>query len=177
MTFEQYQKTYGGISFGQADKLNNDKLMEWGWDDDIGTQTAYLFDYSHDPFKTQLKNYTPDQFKNLIPISVKYYKHTSQTYSKDVTTYHIQMRPSQECNVPYYKEVFEDRYSATFPVGMYILIKDNKGKYNRWMVVGEADYNDPQFSTFEILPCDYIFRWIYNNQKYEMAGVSRSQNS
>lgn len=175
MNFESYQKAYGGKTLGQIQKENSENWLEWNFENDIGYQTAYLFDFYHDNQKTKIKNFHPD--KDMIPIEILYHDHTSQTYSKDVITHHIQMRSSQKCNVPYYKEVFGDRYSATFPVGMYILIKDNKGNYNRWIVVAEADYNSSLFSTFEVLPCDYIFRWIYNDQKYEMAGISRSQNS
>lgn len=177
MTFDDYKKAYGGMSVGQAFKKNSDDFMEWNFDNDVGTQTGYLYDYYHDDCKTQLKNVSPEVDKNKIPIKVKYLAHTSQTFNKDRITYHLQMRPSQTVNVPYYNEVFGDRYDADFPVGLYIDLKDNKGRYNRWLIVGGADYYDPQFSTFEILPCDYVFRWIHNNHKFEMAGVLRSQNS
>ena len=117
MNFESYQKAYGGKTLGQVQKENSENWLEWNFKNDIGYQTAYLFDFYHDNQKTKIKNFHPD--KDMIPIEIIYHDHTSQTYSKDVITHHIQMRPSQRCNVPYYKEVFEDRYNATFPLNYF----------------------------------------------------------
>ncbi len=79
--------------------------------------------------------------------------------------------------VPYYRECFIDRYDADFPVGLFVSIPDSKKKYNRWLVVDRANVNDPQFPTYEILRCDYVFQWIHKGGKYQMPGVLRSQNS
>lgn len=177
-TFAQFQKMHGGVlTQGQANKRNSDMLMEATWDRDLATRTMYLYDYDHDSFITQLRDLHPEKDKHKIPISAKYIVSSSQTYAKDQITYHLQLRPSQECNVPYYKEVLEDRYEAIFPCGLYVDIEDNKGKFNRWLVVGLANYYDPQFSTYEILPCDHVFQWVHDGVKCQMAGVLRSQNS
>ena len=34
-----------------------------------------------------------------------------------------------------------------------------------------------QFPTYYALPCDHIFQWVHDGKKYQMAGVTRSQNS
>ncbi len=177
-SLDTFKKTNGGLTIGQKHKANADMIMEATWERDIAQRIAYFYDIAHDEHPTQLNDLNPKEDKNKIPISIKYQKHTSQTLSKDAVSYHLQLLPSQdESVVPYYKEMFENRYNATFPMGLYCDIPDNKGRYNRWLVVAKADYDDPQFSTFELLRCDYVFQWVYGGVKMQMAGVKRSQNS
>lgn len=184
-SFSTYKQLYGANNYvdtpvttiGEAHKFYSDMVMEETWWRDIESQVAYLYDYYHDDYKTKFLNLDPVNDPKKVPIDIKYIAHTSQTYSKDIVTYHIQLRPSQECNVDYYKEYFEDRYGATFPNGLYVDIRDNKGRYNKWLIVAIANFYDSQFSTYEVLPCDYVFQWIINNKKYYMSGVLRSQNS
>lgn len=177
-SFETFKKINGGRTIGQNHKAESDMIMEATWEHDIGQRVAYFYDYYHDDYPTQLNDLHPEKDKNKIPISIKYLANSSQTLSKDAVSYHLQLRPSQDEDVvPYYKEVFEKRYNATFPLGLYVDIPDNKGRYNRWMVVAKADYDDAQFSTYELLRCDYVFQWIVDGVKMQMAGVTRSQNS
>ena len=177
-SLDTYKRMKGNASaIGQVHKNQSDQVMEMTWYTDLATRTCYLYDYWHDDFKDQLRDLRPEIDKKKIPISLKYLANSSQTYDKDYVTYHIQMKPSQECNVPYYDEYFGKRYNGIFPLGLFVDIPDNKGKYNRWLVVNTANYYDAQFSTYEILPCDMVFNWIWKGQKIKMAGVLRSQNS
>lgn len=164
---------------GQAVKTNADNILEASWYNDVATRTCYLFDYYHDPQPLLLNDLTPDE--NIqTRIDIRYIVSSSQTFEKDAVTYHIMLKPSEEGKsslVNYYDECFKYRYDANFPCGLYILIPDSKGKYNKWLIVGMANYNDPQFPTYEVLRCDKLFQWIYKNKKYQMCGVLRSQNS
>lgn len=164
-------------TLGNIHKIQSDKVMDYTWWNDINAQVGYLYDWYHDSTPTLLRNLNPQEDKNKIPIDVKYLRASSKTYDKDTTTFRIQLRPNQECNVDYYNECFKDRYQSIFPCGLYIDLMDNNGKYNRWLVVGEADFYDPQWSTFEVLPCDYVFQYMMNGMKKQVAGVLRSQNS
>ena len=168
-----------GMYNGEIRKTYADQIVEATWFNDLATRKCYLFDFKHDPQPFRLNDLTPDESLQ-IPVWLKYIVYSSQTYAKDAVTYHIQFKPSQDGKddiVPYYEELFKNRYDASFPCGLYILIPDNHGKYNKWLVVDTANYNDPQFSTYEVLRCDKVFQWIYQNKKYQMAGVLRSQNS
>lgn len=177
-SFETFKKLNGGLTIGQTHKAESDMIMEATWDRDIPSRVAYFYDYEHDDHITQLDDLHPEGDKNKIPISIKYLAHTSQTLNKDKVSYHLQLKPSQDENViSYYKEKFKERYGATFPVGLYVDIPDNKGRYNRWLVAAEADYDDAQFSTYELLRCDYVFQWVIDGVKMQMAGVLRTQNS
>ncbi|MDT3386788.1 MAG: hypothetical protein LIR46_03340 [Bacteroidota bacterium] len=180
-TLEKYRERLSeyGKNNGQARKSHADQIVESTWYNDLATRTCYLFDFMHDPQPDKLNDLTPDDSMQ-IPVDVKYLVYSSQTYAKDAITYHIQFKPSEDGKdsiVPYYEALFKERYDTTFPCGLYILIPDNHGVYNKWLVVDTANYNDPQFSTYEVLRCDKIFQWVYQNKKYQMPGVLRSQNS
>lgn len=168
------KKQYTG---GQLRKLQSDLIMEATWDEDIATRTVYLYDWYHDTEPTRLIDLHPENDINKIPMSIKYVIVSSQTYAKDQVTYHLQMKPSQEMCVPYYNEMFRDRYDAEFPIGLYVDIPDSKGIFNRWLIVERANVNDPQFPTYEILKCDHVFQYMMDGFKTQIAGVLRSQNS
>lgn len=166
-----------GNTEGQARKNQADLIMEATWDRDIQSRTAYIYDYFHDSEPLTLRNLNSPNDSKKIAVDIKYIINGSQTYDKDPITYHLQFKPSYKCNVPYYKEAFEQKYLSIFPLGLYIDIPDKDGVYNRWLIVDKADYFDPQFSTFELLQCDHVFQWVHNGKKHQMAGVLRSQNS
>lgn len=178
-SLDLYKKIHSEDTLGRVRKNISDMLMDETFSGDVGYQVAYLYDWYHDLKSNErhkLRNLSPSEDEYKIPIEIKYLANASQTYSKDIVTYHIQMRPHQACNVDYYEDYF-GKYNAIFPVGLYIDIMDNNDRYNRWMVVATANFYDAQFSTFEILPCDKVFQWVIGGEKINMAGVLRSQNS
>lgn len=168
----------GGYA-GEVKKLQSDTITESTWYEDLATRTCYFYDHFHENEPLKLNDLCPDK-RIQVPIDVKYIVNSSQTFDKDPITYRIMLKPSEEGRdelVPYYKRDFIDRYDAQFPVGLFVSIPDSKGKYNRWLVVDRANVNDPQYPTYEILRCDYLFQWISNGVKYQYPGVLRSQNS
>lgn len=175
-SFNQYQKALlqYGKTLGEVRKKQSDQIMEATWYGDIATRTSWLFDMYHDPDPRLLCNM--DVVDDMVPIDIKFVKHSSKTYDKDNITYHLQMKPSQENCVPYYED-YEYYYDSEWPLGLYILIPDEKGQLNRWLIVDKADADVTQFPTWEILRCDYCFQYILEGKRYEVAGVLRSQNS
>lgn len=176
-SFELYKKLHTATSIGEAHKQESDMVMEATWDTDINTRVCYLYDYWHDDHKTQLTNLDSVNDPKKVAISLKWRRSSTQTMDKDTVDHHIQMKPSQKMNVDYYPAFFGDRYNSTFPVGLFVDIPNEKGIYNRWLVVAVANYHVSQFPTFSVLPCDYVFNWIYKGKKNKMAGCLRSQNS
>ena len=172
-----YRKLLGQLTDGQVRKQQSDDIMNQTWWEDIQSRVGYLYDYYHDSNITRLEDMKSDKDDLKVPIDIKFVMSSSQTYDKDQVTFHIQLRPGQWCNVNYYEEVFGERYDATFPIGLYIDIPDEKGIFNRWLIVDKANYNVTQFPTFEVLKCDKVFQWIMDNVKMQCAGVLRSQNS
>lgn len=177
-SLELYKKLNSGVhNCGQQRFKESAEIMEATWYDDSHATTAYLYDYHHDNHKKQLIELDSSNDDNKVPIDIKFIVNSSQTFDKDAITYHIQLKPSQECNVDYYDEFFKNRYYCQFPIGLYIDIPNVNGVFNRWLIVGGANINDPQFPTFEVLRCDYILQYVCDNTKYEVPVVLRSQNS
>lgn len=178
--FELYKDLESVNTVGQAHKVESDMIENATWWNAIESRVGYFYDHYHDlkseePLK--LRDLHPENDKCKVPIDIKYFRHTSQTMDKDQTTFHIRFRPNQKCTVPYYEQEYSDIYQSIFPVGLYIDLPDANGQYNKWLVAATANFYDMQFPSFEILPCDKIFRWVHEGIKYQMAGVLRSQNS
>ena len=181
ISFSDYGAIIGGYKTqGRAHKMQSDMIMDATWWRDLQSQTAYIYDYYHDlksDEKLKLDDLHPENDDYKVPLDIKFIRHAVQTYDKDQITFWLQMRPGQECNLDYYDEVLGKRYDALFPIGCYVDIMQEDGKYYKWLVVDKANYNGNQFPTFEILRCDKVFQWIHNGKKYQCAGVLRSQNS
>lgn len=181
ISFSDYATMIGGSKTqGRALKAQSDMIMLNTWDRDIQAQTCFVYDYYHDlkseeRFKLEDLHPEDDDFKT--PLDIKFIRHQSQTYDKDMVTFWLQLKPGQECNLDYYDEVLGQRYDATFPIGTYVDIMQDDGKYYKWLVVDRANWNGNQFPTFEILRCDKVFQWVHQGKKYQCSGVLRSQNS
>ena len=92
------------------------------------------------------------------PVDAKYIVYTYYSISKDAVDYHLQFRPG-----------------IHYPIGTYIDIPDDVGIYNRWLIVGRSD--EPQFVKYNILKCNWTFRWIADGVIHECLGVLRARNS
>ena len=180
ITFKNFQTINTPTTHGRVRKMQSDQIMLNTWWDDIQEQTAYIYDYYHDQksFEAlQLDDLHPQDDGEKTALPIKFIRHAKQTYDKDQVTFWLQMQPCQQCNIDYYDDVLAKRYGALFPIGLYVDIMHEDGTYNKWLIVDKANYNGNQFPTFEILRCDKVFQWIYNDRKYQCAGVLRSQNS
>lgn len=164
-------------SIGQVRKEQSDFIMEHTWDGDIQSKTCYLYDYYHDDEPDKNHHLRPEKSKTKVAIDAKYIVNAYNSDNKDQVSYHLQFRPSQECNVEYYENDYAKKIGSEWPLGMYVDIPDQKGIYRRWLIHDKANSFDPQFVTYSVLPCDWDFKWIYKGQRYHMWGVSRSQNS
>lgn len=92
------------------------------------------------------------------PIDAKYIVHTYYTISKDAVDYHLQFRPG-----------------VHYPIGTYIDVPDDIGEYHTWLIVARSD--EPQFVKYNILKCNWTFRWMDGDIVRECLGVLRSRNS
>lgn len=176
-SFELYQKMLGGVTNGQARKRDSDMVMNATFWEDIGSRVAYIYDYYHDDEPLQYYPVHPENSKTKTPIDIKYLVNSYNSENKDQVGYHIQFRPGQKNPLDYYTDVFEKKYQAEFPIGLYIDIPDEQGVYRKWLITEGANWLNPQFPSWYVLPIDHVFQWVYNRTKYQMCGVGRSQNS
>ena len=177
ITLRSYPRVLGEKHLGNVHKMQSDMIEEYTWNNEIESRIGYFYDWNHDTHKTQLTDLHPEQDEYKVPMDIKYIVASKQTMAKDAITYHLQLRPSQKCVVNYYEEEIGNRYSADYPVGLYVDIQDSKGIWNRWLVCATANINDPQFPNFEILRCDYVLDAIFDSIQYKIPIVLRSQSS
>ena len=163
ITKEMYGQILGASTLGRARKYQSDIIMDATFDGDVQFQTAYIYDYYHDKGDEKFKLFDlhPEDDSNKIPIEIKFIRHASQTFNKDPITYWLQFKPGQEVVLDYYDSILGKRYGAIWPVGCYLDIMAEDGKYNKWLVVNTANYWQNQFPTWELLKCDFVAQWIY----------------
>lgn len=165
---------------GEIHKQNSDLIMEMTWYTDIASKEAYMYDYFHDNHIQQITKLEPQFDENKTKVDVKFFRSAAQSFDKDTVTFRIQFKPNFEyidTDLSYYQEMYENIYDSIFPIGMYIDIPNEQGVYNKWLVVGIANYYNNQFPTYEVLPVNHILQYIIDGIKYEVPAVLRSQNS
>ena len=174
-----YAQILGSKTVGRARKKQSDMIMDATWWGDIQSQVAYMYTYSHDvgDERFKLSDLHPENDANKTPIDIKFIRHESQTFSKDNVTFWLQLRPGQECVLDYYADELGNKYESIWPVGCYLDIMAEDGKYNKWLVVNTANYWQSQFPTYQLLKCDYLLQWIFKGKKCECPCVLVSQNS
>lgn len=91
-------------------------------------------------------------------VDAKYLVHTYYTIAKDAVDYHLQFRPG-----------------VHYPIGTYVDIPDDIGKYHTWLIVARSD--EPQFVKYNVLKCNWMFRWMDGKTVRECLGVLRMRNS
>ena len=180
MNFNDYQRNLGIGNVhtnGQRHSYESQNIVEYTWNNDPSSTVAYFYDYYHDDEVEHNIDLHPEQSKTKIPVDIKYIINSYQSLSKDTVDYRIMFKPSYRCNIPYYKEMFEDTCHSEYPLGMYLDIKDQDGIWRKWLVVAEANKYNNDFPNWSILPCTYRYSWIHDGKKYRMWGAPRSQSS
>lgn len=177
MNFNDYKRNLSGGTNGQRHTYEAQDIIENTWYDDPSSCMGYLYSWEYDDEKDKNIGLHPEESKTKIPVDIKYMVNSYQSLSKDNVDYRIMFKPSYRCNVSYYKDLFEKKVGAEFPIGLFIDIPDNQGVYRRWLIVAGANTDNRDFPNWSILFCDYDFKWVYKGKKYHMWGVGRSQNS
>ena len=177
-------KNNGAKTIGQIYKEQSDELMEWTWNNDIQSKTCYIYDYLHDN-QPHLKDHMTYENTTKTRIDAKFIVSQYGSISKDQVAYHLMFKPSQplEFNdgdeLYYFETNYRKKYDISFPCSLYIDIPNEKGIYEKWLIINEEQGN--QFIKYNILPCNYRFEWVetsgQNRYKRRMWGVDRQQLS
>lgn len=174
-----------GQTSGQAKKFHSDITMEATWDNDIQSKTAYIYDYYHDDQPDLVKHMTHNKNSTKTKIDIKFIVNSYGSLSKDDVDFHIIFKPSQPVEFEdgdelyYYQRDYADHYHSRFPIGMFIDIPNDRGVYEKWLIVNSERGN--QFVKYFVLPCNYKLFWIEidgnKRIKRTMWCVKRTQSS
>ena len=185
-------KTNDAKTLGQIYKEESDFLMEETWDNSVTSKTCYIYDYFHDDFFTDEHGITRSlaegmtyENTNKTKIDAKFIIKSYQSMDKDQEEYYLMFRPSQPVrfnegdDLYYYETDFRKRYSATFPIGLWVDLPDDRGVYHKWLICRNEPAN--QFPKYLILPANYELMWVEKNNekriKRRMWCVLRQQMS
>ena len=185
-------KNNGAKTIGQIYKEQSDWAMEQTFENDIATKTCYIYDYFHDDFFTDEHGITRSlaegmtyENTNKTKIDAKFIIKSYQSMDKDQVEYYLMFRPSQPVrfnegdDLYYYETDFRKRYGATFPIGLFVDVPDDRGIYHKWIVCRNEPAN--QFPKYLILPVNYELTWIEKSNdrriKRRMWCCLRQQNS
>jgi len=185
-------KTNNAKILGQIYKEQSDWAMEQTFENDIATKTCYIYDHFHDDFFTDEHGVTRSlaegmtyENTNKTKIDAKFIIKSYQSMDKDQVEYYLMFRPSQPVrfnegdDLYYYETDFRKRYSATFPIGLWVDLPDDRGVYHKWLICRNEPAN--QFPKYLILPANYELMWVEKNNekriKRRMWCVLRQQMS
>lgn len=163
--FDNYIKRMNmcGSDIGRALKRQSDQIMNSSFKRDIDYQVAKLYDQNH--------NFLED-------VEVKFKKRANYTISGDAVDFLIQFRPFYHPEKKFHlydKDVDQNGVIITERLGFYIELKDDSDCTYTWLIIGKSE--DNQFTTYNVLKCNYTCRWIKNGVIHEQLAVLRFANS
>ena len=171
-------------TLGEKLKHDSDVLMESTWDSDLQSKVCYIYDYFHDD-QPHLKDHMTYENTTKTRIDAKFIITQYGSINKDQVAYHLMFKPSQplefnEGDELYYFETdYRKKYDIPFPCSLYIDIPNEKGIYEKWLIINAEQGN--QFIKYNILPINYRFEWVetsgQNRYKRRMWGCDRQQLS
>ena len=151
---------------------------------DIQSKVCYIYDYAHDN-QPELKDHMTYENTTKTRIDAKFIISQYGSISKDQVAYHLMFKPSQplEFNdgdeLYYFETNYRKKYNIPFPCSLYIDIPNEKGIYEKWLIINGEQGN--QFIKYNVLPCNYRFEWVetcgQNRYKRRMWGCERQQLS
>lgn len=171
-------------TLGEKLKHDSDVLMENTWNSDLQSKVCYIYDYFHDD-QPHLKDHMTYENTTKTRIDAKFIITQYGSINKDQVAYHLMFKPSQplefnEGDELYYFETdYRKKYDIPFPCSLYIDIPNEKGIYEKWLIINAEQGN--QFIKYNILPINYRFEWVetsgQNRYKRRMWGCDRQQLS
>ena len=177
-------KNNGAKTIGQIYKEQSDFIMEQTFFNDIQSKVCYIYDYAHDN-QPELKDHMTYENTTKTRIDAKFIVSQYGSISKDQVAYHLMFKPSQplEFNdgdeLYYFETNYRRKYNIPFPCSLYIDIPNEKGIYEKWLIINAEQGN--QFIKYNILPINYRFEWVetsgQNRYKRRMWGCDRQQLS
>ena len=120
MDFRAFKMANGVGTTGQQHSRDAQNIIEATWYDDPASCVGYLYSYEYDDEPDKNKELHPERSKTKTRVELKYILSSYRTLNKDEVDVRIMFKPSYQCNVPYYHELFEEPTDSVFPTGLVI---------------------------------------------------------
>lgn len=154
--FEAYKNrmAYRGKNMSEILRTQSNMVIEQTWDRDPNFRQVYV---------VKVNNGLPEVTAEHKLVDVKFNVKTYADIKADEPSYLLQFRHGAE------------KQNPDIAIGSYVYMEDEDGEWKWWMI----QYLDerPSFRQYQILECNYTFKWITDGKIYSCLGVQRVQQS
>lgn len=154
--FEAYKNrmAYSGKNMSEMLRMQSNMVVEQTWDRDPNFRQVYV---------VKVNSGLPMVTAEHKLIDVKFNVKTYSDIKADEPSYWMQFRHGEEKRHP------------EIDIGSYIYMEDEDGEWKWWMIQHLDER--PQFRQYQILECNYTFKWITEGKIYSCLGIQRVQQS
>ncbi len=154
--FETYKNrmAYRGKNMSEMLRMQSNMVIESTWDRDPNFRQVYV---------VKVNSGLPEVTAEHELIDVKFNIKTYADIKADEPSYLLQFRHGAE------------KQNPDIAIGSYVYMEDEDGEWKWWMLL----YLDerPSFRQYQIIECNYTFRWIAEGKIYNCLGIQRVQQS
>ena len=154
--YDAYRRrmAFRGKNMSEMLRMQSNMVIEQTWDRDPNYRQVYVI---------KVNSGMPEVTAEHELIDVKFNIKTYADIKSDEPSYLLQFRHGEEKRHP------------EIDIGSYVYMQDEDGEWKWWMI----QYLDerPSFRQYQILECNYTFKWITNGKIYSCLGVQRVQQS
>lgn len=154
--FEAYKNrmAYKGQNMSEMLRMQSNMVIEQTWDRDPNYRRVYV---------VKVDSGLPEVTTKHELIDTKFNVKTYSNITSDEPSYWMQFRHGEEKRHP------------EIAIGSYIYMQDEDGEWKWWMIQHLDER--PQFRQYQILECNYTFKWITDGKIYSCLGIQRVQQS
>jgi hypothetical protein len=143
-----------GRNMSEMLRMQSNMVIEQTWDRDPNYRQVYV---------VKVDSGLPEVTVEHELIDVKFNVKTYSDIKSDEPSYWMQFRHGEEKRHP------------EIGIGSYIYMEDEDGEWKWWMIQHLDER--PAFRQYQILECNYTFRWIADGKIYSCLGIQRIQQS
>lgn len=154
--FESYRNrmALSGNSVGEMLRRQSNAVIEQTWERDPNARQVYV---------VKVNSGLPEVKAEHELIDIKFNVKTYSNITSDEPSYWMQFRHGEEKRNP------------DIGIGSYVYMEDEDHEWKWWMIQHLDER--PFFRQYQILECNYTFRWITDGKIYETLGIQRVQQS
>ena len=154
--FDAYRQrmNYKGNNMSEMLRMQSNMVIEQTWDRDPNYRRVYV---------VKVDSGLPKVTEKCDLIDVKFNVKTYSNITSDEPSYWMQFRHGEE------------KIHPEIGIGSYVYMQDEDGEWKWWMIQHLDER--PQFRQYQILECNYTFKWITDGKIYNCLGIQRVQQS
>lgn len=154
--FEHYKSrmAYRGKNMSEMLRMQSNMVIEQTWERDPNFRRVYV---------VKVNSGLPVVMTNQELIDVKFNVKTYSDIKADEPSYWMQFRHGEEERHP------------EICIGSYVYMEDEDGEWKWWMIQHLDER--PSFRQYQILECNYTFKWVTDGKIYNCLGIQRVQQS